>query len=89
VGSRRPLEGAGINTDDQASTTNSKNSTNIIDTHGMAGSPGSHIVILVFLMWHYVNGALVPVNDAMVIPPLVEYLKRNAENLNGKGAAAL
>jgi tetratricopeptide (TPR) repeat protein len=32
--------------------------------------------------WHYVNHTLVPVDDAMVIPALVEHLKQKAKNLN-------
>ena len=32
--------------------------------------------------WHYVNDTLVPVEDAMVIPPLVRYLKQKAGDLH-------
>ena len=38
--------------------------------------------------WHYVNDTLVPVEDAMVIPPLVRYLKQKAEDLDKRQGAA-
>ena len=34
------------------------------------------------LGWHYINNTLVPVDDAMVLPPLVRYLTVKAENLD-------
>ena len=38
--------------------------------------------------WHYVNDTLVPVEDAMVIPPLVRYLKQKAGDLDKRQGAA-
>jgi tetratricopeptide (TPR) repeat protein len=38
--------------------------------------------------WHFVNDTLVPVDDAMVIPTLVRYLKLKAENIDKKQGAA-
>ena len=32
--------------------------------------------------WHYVNDTLVPVDDTIIIPPLMEYLKQIAEDLH-------
>jgi hypothetical protein len=37
--------------------------------------------------WHYVNDTLVPVKDAMVIPPLVMYLKQKAGDLDKRQGA--
>jgi len=39
--------------------------------------------------WHYVNGTLVSVNDAMVIPPLVRYLRQRAVDLHTKQGAEI